>query len=309
MDVHRNLLHPLRVYSLIFGLLFNHRVPAEGAEYASTYIVHMDKYVMPSQFYNHEHWYRSMFYSVKGVRANQNTHIEDLYHYTYDIVMHGFSAKLTQSELDILEDMPGHLMSFPDPVGKLHTTHSTEFLGLTPKLGLLPISQFGQDVIIAVLDTGIWPESQSFLDNGMEAVPARWKGTCESGTAFHPSLCNKKLIGARYFNKGAVAKYGDIDPTQDYDSPRDNRGHGSHTSSTAAGNYVDDVNYYGYTAGTARGVAPDGRIAMYKCVWETATSVALGSDVLAGMESAITDGADVLSLSLGSTPLPISKML
>ncbi|KAH9313208.1 hypothetical protein KI387_028243, partial [Taxus chinensis] len=197
-----------------------------GVEYASTYIVHMDKSVMPSQFSNHEHWYRSVLYSMKEVSANQNTHIEDFYHYTYDIVMHGFSAKLTQYELNMLEEMPGHLLSFPDLIGKLHTTYSTEFLGLTPSVGLLPRSRFGQDVIVGILDSGIWPESRSFLNHGMEPVPARWKGTCENGTTFHPLLCNKMLIGARYFNKGAVAKYSNIDPAMDYDSPRDVYGHG-----------------------------------------------------------------------------------
>ncbi|GLJ49904.1 hypothetical protein SUGI_1060850 [Cryptomeria japonica] len=284
---------------LLVCFMFTSYVTTKGADYASTYIICMDKSIKPNEFSTHEHWYKSLLSSVKSVTADQNTQSADFYHYTYDTVMQGFSALLTQSELDMLEEMPGHVLSFPDPEGNIHTTHSTEFLGLDPNSGLLPRSRFGQDVIIAILDTGIWPESPSFGDHGMEPVPARWKGKCVKGTHFDPSLCNKKLIGARFFNKANLAKYGTVDFSKDYDSPRDFAGHGSHTSSTAGGNYVEGVNSYGYAQGTARGVAPAARIAMYKVVWASASERAIGSDVLAGMESAINDGADVLSLSLG----------
>uniref|UniRef100_A0A0D6QSY6 Subtilisin-like protease fibronectin type-III domain-containing protein n=2 Tax=Araucaria cunninghamii TaxID=56994 RepID=A0A0D6QSY6_ARACU len=274
---------------------------AGDVERASTYIVHMDKSAMPNVFATHEDWYKSLLYSVKGARGQQIKEIEDSHLYTYDKVLHGFSAKLTQSELDMLEEMPGHVLTVPDPVGTMDTTHSLEFLGLSPDSGLWPASRFGDDVIVAILDTGIWPESRSFLDGGMGPVPSRWKGTCENGTAFDPGLCNRKLIGARYFNKGVVAKYGNIDHGSDFDSARDYKGHGSHTSSTVGGNYVDDVDFYGYAPGTARGVAPAGRIAMYKVLWSKGR---MGSDVLAGMERAIIDGADVLSLSLGFPSSP-----
>ncbi|KAH9295822.1 hypothetical protein KI387_039410, partial [Taxus chinensis] len=283
---------------LVLALLIASPVCTEAAneEHASTYIVHMDKSAMPNEFSTHKHWYTSLLSSVKGVSGGMNIKSEDLYHYTYDTVMHGFSATLTQSQLDMLEDMPGHVSSFPDPLGTMDTTHSTEFLRLTPDKGIWPISKFGQDVIVGVLDTGIWPESRSFHDDGMDAVPARWKGACDNGTQFDPSLCNKKLIGARYFNKGLLAGGGKIDPVNDYNSARDYEGHGSHTSSTAGGNYVDQVDFYGYASGMARGVAPAARIAMYKVLWWTG---GMGSDVLAGMESAINDGVDVISMSLG----------
>ncbi|GLJ50005.1 hypothetical protein SUGI_1063720 [Cryptomeria japonica] len=124
----------------------------------------------------------------------------------------------------------------------------------------------------------------------MEPVPARWKRT-----TFYPSLCNRNLIGARSFKKGAVAMYGAIN-SDNYDSARDFFSQGSHTLSSVGGNYVGNVNFFGYASGTARGVAPVARVAMHKIGWSIGIA---GSDVLAGMESAIVDGADILPLSIG----------
>uniref|UniRef100_M8BGF6 Peptidase S8/S53 domain-containing protein n=1 Tax=Aegilops tauschii TaxID=37682 RepID=M8BGF6_AEGTA len=80
------------------------------------------------------------------------------------------------------------------------------------------------------------------------------------------------------------------------DDSADGDGHGTHTSSIAAGNFVADASYHGVGTGTAAGIAPGAHIAMYKvCVARRCKQ----SAVLAGLEEAIKDGVDVLSLSLG----------
>ncbi|KAH1057803.1 hypothetical protein J1N35_035868 [Gossypium stocksii] len=263
---------------------------------SDNYIVHMDISAMPKAFSNQHTWYLATLSSVSAkskAETNPTISFSKLI-YTYNHVIQGFSASLTPAELESLKNSPGYVSSVKDRVVKVDTTHSFEFLGLNSGTGAWPVSSFGKDVIVGVIDTGVWPESESFNDDGMSDVPSRWKGECESGTQFNSSLCNKKLIGARFFNKGLIAHNSNI--TISMNSTRDTEGHGTHTSTTVAGTYVKDASYFGYAPGTARGMAPMARVAMYKALWEEG---AYTTDIIAAIDQAITDGVDVLSMSLG----------
>ncbi|WOG98990.1 hypothetical protein DCAR_0418336 [Daucus carota subsp. sativus] len=252
---------------------------------SNSYIVHLDISAMPKPFTNPHSWYmESVLSSLPSSRII----------YTYSNVIHGFSAILSDSELQRVREFPGYVSSYRDTNVELDTTYSSKFLGLNVENGAWPRSNYGSDVIIGFVDTGIWPESESFNDHGMSEVPSKWKGQCEVGLQFNSSLCNRKLVGARYFNKGLLAANPNTSIAMN--SPRDTDGHGTHTSSTAAGNYVNNVSYFGYASGTARGIAPSARVAVYKAVFKEG---AVSSDILAAIDQAIEDGVDVLSLSLG----------
>ncbi|MED6157212.1 hypothetical protein PIB30_021205 [Stylosanthes scabra] len=138
------------------------------------------------------------------------------------------------------------------------------------------------NLVVGVIDTGIWPESESFSDEDIDdPVPKKWKGTCAGGKNL---TCNKKIIGARFY----------VD-----DSARDSHGHGSHTASIAAGNNVENVGFYGIAQGTARGAVPSARIAAYKVCG--AGFFGCGDhDILAAFDDAIADGVDIISISIGS---------
>ncbi|KAF2944141.1 hypothetical protein DAI22_02g119300 [Oryza sativa Japonica Group] len=218
--------------------------------------------------------------------------------YSYKHGFSGFAVMLTESQAEELAKYPGVINVKPNTYGKAHTTRSWDFLGLNyyEKSGVLKDAMYGEDVIIGVVDTGIWPESPSFNDDGYGPVPARWKGVCQTGDAFNTTNCNRKIIGARWYSAGAT----DDMLKGEYMSPRDFHGHGTHTASTIAGGRVWNVSHHqgGLGAGVARGGAPRARVAVYKVCWGVGGNFG-DAAVLAAVDDAINDGVDVLSLSLG----------
>lgn len=263
----------------------------------NTYIVHMDISFMPKAFSSHHSWYLSTLSLISDKAQTQGFPLSSSSSklvYAYTNAINGFSAVLSSSELEAIKNSPGYISSVKDTSVKVDTTHSFQFLGLNAEHGAWPVSDYGKDIIIGVVDTGVWPESQSFHDDGMSEVPAHWRGKCESGKDFNSSMCNKKLIGARFFNRGLLAKNPNL--TISMNSPRDTDGHGTHTSSTAAGSMVEGASLFRYASGTARGMAPKARVAMYKALWDEGL---LLSDIIAAIDRAIMDGVDVLSMSFG----------
>ncbi|KAK7406493.1 hypothetical protein VNO78_08120 [Psophocarpus tetragonolobus] len=253
-------------------------------KHKNTYIVHMAKSEMPTSFNHPAVWYKSVLESVSNSA-------EILY--TYDNTIHGFSCRLTHEEAELLRSKGEILKVSPEKIYKTLTTRTPHFLGLDKIGDMFPESNGGSDVIIGVLDTGVWPESKSFDDKDLGPIPRTWKGKCESAVDFNASNCNKKLIGARFYGKGYEAT---IAPISGIKSPRDMDGHGSHTASTAAGSAVEGASIFGFASGTARGMASRARLAVYKVCWGFSCAT---SDILAAMDAAISDNVNVISLSIG----------
>ncbi|XVF74304.1 hypothetical protein PTKIN_Ptkin13bG0099500 [Pterospermum kingtungense] len=266
---------------------------SSSSDRPQNFIVHVSKSHKPSLFSSHHHWYSSILHSLPP-----SPHPTKLL-YTYQLAIHGFSARLTATQAEKLRELPGILSVIPDQVRQIHTTRTPHFLGLSDGVGLWENSYYGDGIIIGVLDTGIWPERPSFADSGMSPVPDTWKGICETGPDFPASACNRKIIGARAFFKGYESYLeGPIDETKDSKSPRDTEGHGTHTASTAAGSVVSNASLFEFAYGEARGMAIKARIAAYKICWSLGC---FDSDILAAMDQAVADGVDVISLSVGAT--------
>ncbi|GFY89720.1 subtilisin-like serine endopeptidase family protein [Actinidia rufa] len=224
--------------------------------------------------------------------------------YSYKHGFSGFAAVLTPHHAAILADLPGVVRVVPNRILSVQTTRSWDFLQVRPHVvnGILSKGQSGVGSIIGIMDTGVWPESESFRDVGMGAIPSRWKGVCQQGEEFNRSDCNRKIIGARWYVKGYDAEFGKLNTSGgvDFLSPRDATGHGTHTSSIAAGALVDNASFMGLAQGLARGGAPSAWLAIYKVCWSTGGCSS--ADLLAAFDDAIFDGVDVLSVSLGSYP-------
>ncbi|XP_057948457.1 subtilisin-like protease SBT5.6 [Malania oleifera] len=251
--------------------------------------------------------------------------------YSYKNCINGFAAMLTPDEASRLSEMEGVTDVVKSQPGKysLHTTRSWEFAGLEEgkggssdskrlrkrKADVLAKARYGRDVVVGVLDSGVWPESKSFSDHGMKPVPHSWKGVCQTGDAFNSSHCNRKLIGARYYLKAYEAYYGPLNRTIDYLSPRDKDGHGTHTASTVGGRRVPNTSTLGgFALGTASGGASHARLAIYKVCWpipgqpKVNGNTCFEEDMLAAIDDAIADGVHVISMSIGTDqPIPYTS--
>lgn len=90
--------------------------------------------------------------------------------------------------------MNGVVSIIPNRIYYPRTTRSWDFMGFSITVKRNPTVE--SNVIIGVIDSGIWPELPSFSDEGFGAPPKKWKGVCRGGRNF---TCNK-YITLRFFS-------------------------------------------------------------------------------------------------------------
>jgi subtilisin family serine protease len=235
--------------------------------------------------------------------------------YNYGYVFSGFAAELTEAQAAKLALDKNVLAITKDEIRKLNTATTPAFLGLTGSTGFWATKAKGENVVIGIVDSGIWPEHPSFSDrtgsNGggnqdgkldYQQIPG-WNGKCQPGDAFSGTNCNQKLIGARYYNAGfggnAAIK---VQFPYEFNSPRDADGHGSHTASTAGGNANVAATGPAAVFGSITGIAPRARIAAYKVCWgNNDEGGCAGVDSVAAIDQAVADGVDVINFSISGT--------
>ncbi|XP_047315397.1 cucumisin-like [Impatiens glandulifera] len=174
---------------------------------------------------------------------------------------------------------------FPNRKNYMLTTRSWDFIKFPQTIKREKTVE--SNIIVGIIDSGIWPESKSFSAAGFGSPPTKWKGSCRGLTNF---TCNNKIIGARYYNKNGHFS------TKDVLSPRDTDGHGTHMASIIAGNIDNSASFFGLGSGTARGGVPSSRIAVYKVCWSSGCD---DVDVIAAFADAVKDGVDIISISMG----------
>jgi subtilisin family serine protease len=236
--------------------------------------------------------------------------------YDYRYAFNGFSARLTREQVAALRAAPDVIAVEETREVQMETATTPAFLGLTQAgTGLWTRGIKGENVIIGVLDSGVWPENPSFSDrtgvgpNGQKGklayhqIPG-WHGKCaseeETDGSFDADLCNQKLIGAQFY---CLSRGCDTVLDHEFLSPRDYNGHGTHTASTAGGN--EGVATTGSAAlfGSVNGIAPRARIAAYKICWDNGAGGcgANTGDSVAAIDQAVIDGVDVLNYSISGT--------
>ena len=247
---------------------------------------------------------------------------------SYTMAFNGFSADLTAAQAAKLVANRDVLTVTPDEM-KHVTESSTSFLGLEGAGGVWEsiggAENAGEGVVIGVLDTGIAPENPAFAGDPLGTTPGAapyldgsaikytrgdggtFSGACITGEQFTADDCSTKVISARYYLDGfGEENLGDTTTGPgEFVSPRDGDGHGSHTASTAAGNVATAATVDGIDFGTITGVAPATKIAAYKVCWSGPDPTVrtddgcTTTDLLAGIDQAVTDGVDVINYSIG----------
>ena len=232
--------------------------------------------------------------------------------YNYTVALNGVAMIVPASDVAKIANLPGVERVSLDQVLTIDTDSSPDFVGATTfwnKTGGSHVA--GEDAVIGVLDTGIWPEHPSFQDFSYPAPPITAPTTCDFGnTAWNPDdaafTCNNKLLGAYRFMATYDAVVG-IEATE-FESARDSDGHGSHTASTAAGNWNIQASIMGADLGAVSGIAPRARVVAYK-VCGGPTGSCYSSDSAAAVQQAIIDGVDVLNFSIGGGSSPYTDLV
>ena len=233
------------------------------------------------------------FISKMNAAAGRN--VEVLYQYV--AALNGMAVELTAEEAIAVAALPNVKLIQPDWTETVDTDAGPAWINAddiwSGSLGIP--GTMGEGIVVGVVDTGINMDHPSFADVGADGYDhtnprGKFFGWCDPAHPnFDPTLvCNDKLIGVW---------------SGDTDSPEDANSHGSHTASTAAGNFVENavVNAptISVTVPLISGVAPHANIIAYNIEGAPGTGSASGAVIIAATEQAIADQVDVINYSFG----------
>ncbi len=146
----------------------------------------------------------------------------------------------------------------------------------------------GDGIKIAIIDSGLDFDHPAFRDESLPPLAGYPKGDPE-----HLALASRKVVAVRSY--AGMLNSRDLGrSTPDDDSPWDRSGHGTAAAMIAAGSIVESP------IGTVAGIAPKARLGIYKVFGTPGVNTRTRDQaVLAAIEDAVSDGMDVLNLSLG----------
>ena len=223
--------------------------------------------------------------------------------YVYDVILNGVSVELSVLEAEALMGMPGISKVLKDQDHTLTTDAGPEWIGAGEiwdgDAVLGGAGNYGEGVLVGIIDTGINFDHPSFSDTPADGYVYSWTGNylgvcAPSGDPEYATACNDKLVGAWSYT---------YDAPSDVETPEDMEGHGSHTASTVAGNFVT-TDFFGNDV-TISGVAPHAQIVAYDVCYPTPSGGSCaGEDSVAAIQQAIVDGVDVLNYSISGGEYP-----
>jgi len=243
----------------------------------------------------------------------------------YRYALNGFAIRLTAKEAQAMRQVPGVLDVSASRNSELKTNVSMALIGApTVWNDAAPFGNRGEGAVIDMLDTGLNFSSPAFSSfESPQYFPwyplggpsyqftnplghGNYFGWCNPGyypgdaTGHDP--CNDKVIGSWDFVHAVATA--DTSAVHDNPGANDQDGHGSHTSSTSAGNNRGAM--YQGGAYILSGVAPHANIVISQVCYDfnkpdgTIGSTCPNTGSINAVEEAIQEGiVDVLSYSIG----------
>ena len=225
----------------------------------------------------------------------------------------GVAVQVPANQVGTILSLPNVAAVQSDALNQLDTDSSSTFIG-APTIWAQNGGQSlaGHGVIFGDLDSGVWPEHPSFADNPALGSPPPAPGggvrVCDFGDnpltgAVDVFACNSKLIGGQPF----IDSYNAFVGGEVYgDSARDSNGHGTHTTTTAAGGIVASTPIFGTDHGPISGIAPGAWVMAYKVC---GVAGCFSSDSAAAVEQAILDGVTVINFSISGGVNPYGDVV
>lgn len=199
-----------------------------------------------------------------------------------DTVANALFVRMTPKRAAEIAGHPGIVHIYQEKTYKLALDHALGLQRITDTWGQIGgMGNAGLGIKIGIIDTGIDSGHPAFQNSGLPAVDGFPRANNDTDLKF----TNSKIIVARSY-----------DDTSLLGSPADDRkGHGTGVAMIAAG-----LTNAGPLA-TIAGVAPGAYLGNYK-VFPDSLSGAPTSAILKALDDAVSDGMDVINMSLGSQP-------
>lgn len=206
----------------------------------------------------------------------------------YQTVLNGFAVVVPAESVGSLAKVPG--VARVNAVREYHPTMdaSNAVMGAPAFWSALGgDARAGEGIRIGILDTGVDFSNPMFSDPSLLPPAGFPRGDA--------ALANGKVIVARYFQSVADAR--DANASLGHRTAQDLVGHGSHSAAVAAGSRVD-LSGSGRRAITVSGVAPKAWLGSYRVF----SPRAFDDNIIAAIESAVSDRMDVINMSFGGSP-------
>jgi subtilisin family serine protease len=214
----------------------------------------------------------------------------------YRVVLDGLAVLVPRDQLARLAAVPGVAKVWPNVAYRPLLDRSPHLIGADQLWGAPGFTTAGNGIKIGIIDDGVDQSHPFFNPAGYTMPPGFPKGNAAYTTA--------KVIVARAFpGPTNTWKYANVpfDPVES--------DHATHVAGIAAGNYSPGAIP---GRGPLSGVAPKAYIGNYKVLTYPTEAFGLNgnaAEIAAGIEAAVTDGMDVINLSLGEPEIEPSRDL